>query len=358
MRDRKITSELTGQALGGPLQGTATVDLAAQHWQADVTGNAALTDALVWVSQGRLTKNVVESALEPSGNADVSLTVGGWQTFTLSGQATGQGRLLGEPLRDLSVDFGFASADGTDVTAAATLGGEPFRFALTPQGEGFGITASGQNLPLRGFSGDLDVELASEQGNLTGTTDLTLNGRLLGRGATLQANAQTNGRGWQVDLSGNDERGANLTGGLTLNGNVLDGTARVRQLTLPGLTDPVTVTALADGPISNLPLTLRVTGPQGVHPVAGGVRAEADFSGEAAATLKNGTLEGISGDFGPLEASGTLNDLRYTLAPTPLSGQATGRVALQNGQVSRQNGLSTTAQLVTRNVRSAGIFAS
>ncbi len=354
VRDQKLTTELIGQALGGPLEGTATVDLAAQHWQVDVTGDAALTDALVWLGQGR-SQNLVDDVLEPSGNADVSLKVGGWQTFTLSGQATGQGKLLGEPLRDLNVDFGFESAVGTEVGATATLGGEPFRFALTPQGEGFGLTASGQNLPLRGFSGDVNVDLASQQGNLTGTSDLELKGQLLGRSTTVKAEAQTDGRSWQVDLSGNDERGADLTGGLTLDGNVLNGTARVRKLALPGFADPVTVIAEADGPISTLPLTLRIAGPQGAHPAAGGVRAEADFSGQAAATLENGTLTGITGDFGPLEASGTLNDLRYALSPTALSGRATGTVALQNGRLSRQNGLSTTAQLVTQDLRGAGV---
>ena len=355
VHDQKLTTELTGQALGGPLAGTATVDLAAQNWQADVTGDAALTEALVWLGQGRLSQTLVDNVLEPSGNADVSLSVGGWQTFTLSGRATGRGSLLGEPLRDLDVDFGFESAVGTDVTARATLGGEPFRFALTPQDEGFGITASGQDLPLRGFSGDVNVDLAAQQGNLTGTGDLELTGQLLGRSTTVKADARTDGRSWQVDLSGNDENGANLTGDLTLDGNILDGTARVRQLALPGFADPVTVIAEADGPISTLPLTLRIAGPQGVHPAAGGVRAEADFSGQAAATLENGTLTGITGDFGPLAASGTLNDLRYTLSPTALSGRATGTVSLQNGRLSRQNGLSTTAQLVTQDLRGAGV---
>ncbi len=354
VRNQKLTTELTGQALGGPLRGSATVDLAAQNWQAEVTGNAALTDALVWASQGRLPVNVVENVLEPSGNAEVSLRVGGWQSFTLSGRATGQGRLLGEPLRNLDVGFGFRSAVGTKVEATATLGGEPFRFALTPQGEGFTITANGQDLPLRSFSGDLNVALESQQGSLTGTTDLTLDGQLLGRSATLKADARTNGRSWQVDLSGSDERGANLTGELALNGDVVDATARVRQLTLPGLTDPVTLTAQADGPLGNLPLTLRIAGPQGVQPVAGGVRAEADFSGQLAATLQNGTLTGLNGDFGPLEVSGTLSDLRYTLAPTALSGRAQGSVALQ-GQLLRQKQLSATAQLTTQNLRGAGV---
>ncbi len=356
VRNQKITTKLTGRALGGPLNGKATVDLAAQRWQADVTGNAALTDALVWVSQGRLSKNVIDTALEPSGSADVRLRVGGWRSFTLSGQATGKGTLLGEPLRDLSVDFGFKSAVGTDVEATATLGGEPFRFALTPQDKGFAITANGQNLPLRGFSGDLNVDLLSQQGSLTGTTDLSLDGSALGRSATLKADARTDGQGWQVDLSGKDERGAQLSGALELKDNILGGTARATKLTLPGLTDPVTVSAQTDGPLSDLPLTLRVAGQQGVRPRVNGVHADADFSGQIAATLKNSSLTGINGEFGPLEVAGSLSDLRYKLLPTALSGRATGRVALQNGRLSRQKGqLTATARLTTQNVRGGGV---
>ena len=367
VRNRKLTTDLTGQALGGPLKGTGTVDLAAQRWQADVTGNAALSNALVWVSQGRLSKPIVKNGLGASGNAAVNLSVGGWQTFALSGRASGQGTLLGEPLRKLNVNFGFKSAVGTRVKATASLGGEPFRFALTPQGQGFTLTAGGTKLPLQRFgqtaTADLNVALSSQQGALTGTTDLTLNTQLLGRSATLRANAAakgqgTNGQRWHVGLSGTDALGAKLTGGLELNGNLLNGTVRAAQLTLPALADPVTVTARANGPLSKLPLTLRLTGPAGapgVHPTLGGVRAEADFSGRATAILKNGALTHIRGDFGPLELAGTLSDLRYTLAPTALSGRAAGSVTLQNGQVSRQGGLSATAQLETQNLRGAGI---
>ena len=378
INDRKITAELTGRALGGPLTGTGTVNLGAQRWQADVTGDAGLRDALTWLGRGQLPESVIE-VLEPSGSAAVDLTVGGWQTFTLSGQATGKGRLLGEPLRDLGVDFGFRSAVGTNVTATATLGGAPFRFALTPhnqvQGQGFTLTADGTNLPLhkfgQGAEADLNVALTSQQGTLTGTTDLTLNTRVLGRSTTLTADAKKNPQAWQVALSGQDALGAELTGGLELRKNVLDGTVQATQLTLPGLADPVTVTAKTDGPLSNLPLTLHVTGPDGVHPTGGGVRADADFSGSATATLKNGALTGITGDFGPLDISGTLGSstsgsstpgsntpggLRYTLAPTPLSGRVQGSVAVQNGNLTRQHDkVTATAQLETKNLRGAGV---
>ena len=361
VKNQKITAELSGRALGGPLKGTGTVNLNTQHWQADVTGNAKLADALAWLGRGQLPQSVV-SVLGPSGSAAVKLSVGGWQTFALSGQAGGQGRVLGEPLRNLNVDFGFRSALGTDVTATGALGGEPFRFALTPQGQGFTLTADGKNLPLQlgqlgqATTADVNVALTSQQGSLTGTTDLTLDTRVLGRSATLTAAAKTDGQGWQADLSGRDALGAKLTGGLELQGNVLDGTVKATRLTLPGLADPVTVTAKTDGPLSNLPLTLRVTAPGGVHPTGGGVRADADFSGQAKATLKSGALTGIKGDFGPLNLSGALDDLRYTLAPTALSGRAQGTVAVKNGQLTRPQGRFTaTAQLETNNLRGAGV---
>lgn len=364
VRDRKLTTELTGQALGGSLAGTGTVDFGARQWQADVTGNAALGDALFWVGQGQLPEGVIDNVfndvLEPSGSADVRLSVGGWRTFTLAGQATGRGSLLGRPLRDLDVDFGFESGVGNDVTATATLGGAPFRFALTPRAEGFGLTANGQNLPLsslsEGLSADVNVDLETRQGTLSGTTDLTLAGRVLGRNVTVRADAEANGRGWQVDLSGSGGRGAQLSGALELQGNRLDGTVRVTRLTLPGLTDPVIVTARADGPLSDLPLTLQVSGLRGVHPVAGGVQAEADFSGSASATLKNGVLTGVRGDFGPLDVSGTLDKLSYMLSPTALSGRASGNLEVRNGQLTRQEGqFSATAQLVTDDLQGAGV---
>lgn len=356
VRGERLTTELTGRALGGPLSGTASVDFGRRQWQADVTGDAALGDALVWASQGRLSENVVDSALQPSGTAAVRLSVGGWQTFTLTGQATGAGRLLGEPLEDLNVDFGFETDVGVDVAADATLGGQPLEFALTPEGEGFTITATGTDLPLRGFEGDVDVDLASQGGRLTGTSDVLLTGRALGRSARLRADAVTDGDGWQVALSGGDARGGRLSGDLTLEGDTLTADVRARALALPGLAEPVNLTVRAGGPLQNLPLSVRAGGPDGVRPLFGGVRAEADFSGEATATFADGALGDLRGEFGPLSVSGGLDDLRYALESTQLGGRAAGRVALRGGRLTRQDGqLETTAVLETTDLRSSGV---
>ena len=54
VRDQKLTTELTGRALGGPLSGEATVDLGAQRWQVDATGDAELAEAITWLGRGRL----------------------------------------------------------------------------------------------------------------------------------------------------------------------------------------------------------------------------------------------------------------------------------------------------------------
>ena len=356
VRDSKLTTELRGRALGGPVSGRGTVDFGAQRWQADVTGKAGLAEALGWLGRGRLSPELIETALAPSGEADVSLSVGGWRRFSLSGTAAGRGELLGEPLTDLGVDFGFETDVGTTATAAARLGGAPLEFKLTPQGDGFKIAADGTDLPLRGFWGDVSVRLEGQGSALTGKAEVNLSGAALGRSVRLGATATTDGEAWRFGVSGRDARGARASGGLVLRGGTLGGAVRVRGLELPGLAGPVNLTALAEGPLSELPLTLRATGPGGVHPTTGGVRAGADFSGETTATLKNGTLGGLRGDFGPLSLSGTLHDLRYTLAPTELSGRASGRVALRDGRLTRKDGqLETAATLSTTDLEGAGV---
>ena len=363
VRGQKLTTELTGRALGGPLFGEATVDLGAQRWQADVTGDAELADAIRWLGRDRLAPGVV-AALAPSGSAAVSLSASGWQQLTVSGTATGQGDLLGEPLRDLDVNFGFKSGQSTTATGAAQLGGAPLSFSLTPEEQGFSLRADGKDLPLHGLAdgltddlaGDLNVDLTQRGGVLSGTAALDLDGRAGGRAVRGRVQATTEGRAWQLDVSGQDALGARASGQFELEDGALKGAADVRGLELPGLANPVTLNARADGPLTDLPLTLSAGGPQGVRAEAGGVRADADFSGEATATFKGGTLGGIEGNFGPLALSGSLNDLRYTLAPTEVSGRASGEVAVQEGRLTRAAGrLESTARLETKNLRSANV---
>lgn len=358
VQGQKLTTELTGRALGGPLAGEVTVDLGARRWQADVTGDAKLAEAVTWLGRDHLSPAVVR-ALEPTGSAAVALSAGGWQQVTVSGTATGQGELLGEPLRDLNVDFGFESGESTTATADARLGGAPLSFSLTPEEGGFSLRADGTDLPLHGFEGDLAVDLEQQGGVLTGTAALDLGGEALGRAVQGRVRATQNGSAWRLNLSGQDALGARASGQLELREGALSGTARVEKLELPGLETPVTLNARADGPLTDLPLTLGMGGPKGVRVATGGVRADADFSGAATATLKGGALRGVSGDFGPLNLTGDVlvsGDLRYSLAPTGVSGRASGVVAVREGRLTRRAGrLETTARLETTDFRSAGI---
>ncbi len=357
LRDQKLTTELTGRALGGPLHGSGTVDLRAQHWQGDVRGSAGLAEALVWLGQGRLTPQTVANVLQAEGSAPVALRLGGWQTFTLAGSAFGQGSLVGKPLRDLDVDFTFATHEGTRTTATARLGGNPLSFVLEPNTEGFTMRANGTDLPLYGFASDVDLDLRSRGGTLTGGADVVLTRTALGRALRLNVAATTNGDIWQADLTGRDARGGRASGSITLRGSTLTSTLRATGLALPGLVTPLTLSAEAEGPLSTLPITAQFSGPEGVHPAAGGVRAEEDFSGTVRATLTGGSLEDIRGDLGPLELTGTLSDLRYSLESTRLSGRAQGSVALQGGQLTRESGtLNTTGTLRTTDLRVASLL--
>jgi len=355
-RDGKLTTNLTGRALGGPVQGTATVDLAAQRWRADVTGDAALREAAAWLGPESLPLD----ALDLTGRADMDLTLSGWQDVTLTGAAAGRGSLRGEPLRDLQVDFGFETGVGTRAEGSGRLGGAPFSFALTPQGEGFTVRAQGEDLPLaEGFVADLGATLEGGDGGLTGTTNLQLQGQAAGRQLTLDANATTEGEGWTVDLSGEDDRGGRASGQVRLQEGTVRGEVNLDGLSLPNLSGPVDATLRADGPLERLPLELSL---DDVQPEVGGVRTQEDLSGTVRGTLRGTQLEGLSGQLGPLSLEGSLDlaaregRLSYDLAPTPLAGRAAGRVGAREGRLTLEDGeLRTQARLQTEGVRGAGV---
>lgn len=365
LRGRSLTTDLTGRALGGPLSGTASVDLEAQRWQADVTGDAALAEAALWLAEGRvpLGAEALRDLLGLSGRADVSLTAGGWQDVSLSGTATGSGELRGERLTDLQVDFGFETDVGTRAEASGALGGAPFSFALTPAGGGFRVQADGAALPLAdGVTGGVQLDLTSGEGGFTGAAALSLEGEAFGRTPELELRAQAQEGAWRVRASGTDGQGAQLSGEASLQGGAVTGDLSVGALELPGLEGPVNARLRADGPLGALPLSLELSGPDGVRPSAGGVTLGGDLSGSATATLAGSTLEALSGEFGPLTLGGTLDlgarsgDLSYTLGLTPLEGRAAGRAGVQGGTVTLTDGaLTATGTLRSEGLGGAGV---
>ncbi len=138
---QEVRADLTGRALGGPVRGNAVVDISAQRWRSDVTGDIRLGEAAAWLAPGNLPEDAV------TGDADVSLSLSGWQQIDLSGQARGQGEVFGRPLENLDVDFGFETDAGTNVQANGTLAGGPFTANLSPsEAGGFDIQARAESV--------------------------------------------------------------------------------------------------------------------------------------------------------------------------------------------------------------------
>lgn len=349
IENNRLDAALTGRAWGGEVKATATADLDKKHWQADVTGkNARLKDALVWSSMGNLSPQLARTALGAQGQADVALSLSGWQTFSLAGKATGKGRLFEQPLQDLNVAFGFTSDVGTDVQASASLGGAPLRFSLEPgqTSDVMLMRATGDALPIYQLRHDLSLALRLAPQGLNGTLNLDSKGRRWGRALQSSLRAEARNNRWNLDISGSDALGAKATGTLRFAKNQLEGTLNASKLTLEGLQQPLNAQLALRGKPQDLRSTLRLSGPQGVVPSLDGVTLAADFSGTLNAHLKRGNLVTVQGDLGPLKVRGNLEDLRYDVQPVGLEGRVNGDLALKGGRLNlAQGALNASGEL-------------
>ncbi len=344
---QEITADLTGRALGGDVQGDAVVDISAQQWRADVTGNAQLSEAAAWLAQGNLPEDVV------TGDADVSLSLAGWQQIDLTGQAQGRGEVFGKPLNDLNVDFGFETETGTNVQANGTLMGGPFTANLTPlEGGGFGIQAQADGVGVtEQFRANVRADLRQSEG-LTGDALLELSGTAAGRELSLNADAVAlEGGGWNIDLSGGDDLGATLSGEVALRGEEVTGDLRAQRVSLEGTpvqAEPLNAVLSADGTLSELPVTLRLGTQNALTPSVAGVELASDLSGEARAVLDGTNLRDLSARFGPLVAEGAFDlaqqtgRLEYALDDLSLDGRVQGSLSLQGGVLERNEDALTS----------------
>ncbi len=342
-----VTADLTGRALGGDVQGDAVVDISAQRWQAEVTGDAKLAEAAAWLARG----DVPEGAV--TGDADVSLSLSGWQQIDLTGQAQGQGEVFGRALEDLDVDFGFETEVGTRVQANGALAGGPFTASVTPlEGGGVGIQAQAEGVNVtEQFRADLRADLQQSEG-LSGDARLALSGSAAGRALSLNADAAALADGgWIVDLSGGDDLGAALSGEVALRGEQLTGELRAQGVSLEGTpvqAEPLNATLSADGTLSELPVTLRLGTQNALTPSVAGVELASDLSGAARAVLDGTTLRDLSAQFGPLSANGSFDladqtgRLEYALDSLDLGGRVQGSLSLQGGVLERNEDALTS----------------
>lgn len=85
---QRVTANLVGRGLEGPLKGAATVDLPGQEYRFRVEGNPTLPALAAHFGL----------RLPVSGGGPLVLEGRGWQNVVIDGRYSGEGRLLGEPL--------------------------------------------------------------------------------------------------------------------------------------------------------------------------------------------------------------------------------------------------------------------
>lgn len=213
---QRVTANLVGRGLEGPLKGSATVDLPNQEYRFRVDGNPTLP---------ALAQNF-GLRLPVSGGGPLVLEGRGWQKLVLVGRYRGEGRLLNEPLTyegTLAFDKEFrldTVVDGAffDRTFQATVAlrntdeytvsfRDSFRSNLRLRGKGSNTQAEGTLIWPRPLLGEAALRFAStgprwslavqsENVGLPAAKPFSLSGNLQGQGAAVQ------GRLGAVRLSG------------------------------------------------------------------------------------------------------------------------------------------------------------
>ncbi len=347
-----ISAELSGQALGGPLSATGTVDVANYQWQAKVAGNPALADTALWLAGEQPPFSLENLAI--SGTAETMLELSGWQAIELRGKAQGRGNVAGQALEDLSVNFGYSSSLGSNVDAKALFAGGPLSLSLQPAAEGYNLELNAREAQLFGIGADLNLSLKRRQDLVEAEAQLEAAGALLGRELTLSAESSLGRDGLQLYVSGNDALAGSLEGNFLWQDNRLQGQANVKNLSLPFASTPLDATLSADGTMDNLPLELSLDAVEPLFLQFGDNRLLNDLRGNLTTTLTAGRLSAIEGRFGALSLNGELSlsgtDGRvvYSLAETALEGQTKGEISLKEGNLTlSESGLIASSRLIT-----------
>ncbi|RDI94650.1 translocation/assembly module TamB [Meiothermus sp. QL-1] len=125
---RLVTANLVGRGLGGPLRGAATVDLERQEYRFRVEGRPTLP-ALAQHFGLRL---------PVEGEGPLVLEGRGWQHLVLSGRYSGEGRMLGEPLR-YEGTLAFDQLFRLDALVDGAFFDRTFQARLALRGEGYSL---------------------------------------------------------------------------------------------------------------------------------------------------------------------------------------------------------------------------
>jgi hypothetical protein len=348
MRDLVVQAELSGQALGGSVRGVGAVHILQERWEAAVTGEPSLVAAARWLSAGRIPD--LTELLGLSGQGSASLSLSGWESIAIRGEAVGSGALLGEPLTALSATFSSDGAADTRVEVSAEVGDGSVAVTLSPHTDGFDLTLHTRALPLPGGLHSDAVWQLTQRQTLTSELRAAIGGAVLGRPLSGLLSGNYREGVWEFNLQGTDDYGAALLGTAALHDGQLKGSVTASGLTIPHLSGPLNLALSADGPFDSLPLQLAITAPETLSLRMGGVDLATDLRGELHGIFKEGQLSG-QGELGALRLSGSLSlqpweaALNYRLNDTSVSGLVSGSLALEGGLVLDSTGPTASASL-------------
>ncbi len=344
-----IEAELSGLAFGGPVSARGSVNVTARRWEATGLATAELKQAADWLVRSQLPEGLPVAL---SGVGDVQLQLSGWRQVEATGTVSAAGAVEGVALEGAEATFRLPADGVLRVTGNGTLGGAPLSVAIGPGVTGMrtqvraaGVDLSGAGLP---GSADVSVEVEGADG---ATIDAAWSGVLGGRSLSATMDAELTRDGWSGFLAGSDATGATFEGAAVLRDGRLQGEVTALQVLPDAFSPGGRLSVGADGPLSDLVLTIALAGPEPVRLNALGADSP-DLRGAVSAKLQAGRLEALVGSFGPIDVSGALSLAPFagtiSLASAPLSLAAGGAVAASASIA------SATVELSAEGVRWSG----
>ena len=336
LRYPTIDANLSGQTLGGAVEATGGVDIDAARWFGEATGNVGIRDAALWLAEGRLPLDL--SSIPITGQADAQVRASGWTSVNVSGVARGAGSLATFPLENLLVDFEYDTETATRATITGDLAGGNVTSQLIPTSEGYTFDLEAQDMALlETVFADVSIGL-TQDGILSGPTTASLDGQLLGDPIDLQIDGDLIPERWLLPITGTAFAGP-FDGAITLADGLLSGDLTGSNLDFSFLEGPITLNLEANGPPTELPLSLNLTTPEPTSFTFGPVRAAESVEGKFTGILRGSSLEQIQGELGPLSfqgqtlLSGQTGEFQYTLTEAEVNGPLETSFSATNGNL-------------------------
>src|SRR5690606_26680900 len=94
MRYPVIVADVSANALDGPVRASGTINVANRNYDVSGTASPTLANATAWLAR---LADPADLPFDVDGDADLELSVTGWDEPVIEGRATGSGAVAGLP---------------------------------------------------------------------------------------------------------------------------------------------------------------------------------------------------------------------------------------------------------------------